>query len=379
MATLSSRHRRILLDLLTIPTAPFHEHLVLDYVRRFAATRRIPFRADRFGNLLLHYRHGTRRNPHPLALSAHTDHPGFEALDSPAPGRLRAQWMGGVLIEYFPGTRVRFHTPAGWVRGRIREVTGVNTKPPTTVRCRPDKVLVELPRRAVVPPGSLGMWDLPDPVIRGRRVFARDCDDIAGLAAILCALDALSARRAAAEVFAMITRAEEVGFAGCIAACAARTLPLCCAVVGVECSSRLAGAPQGHGPVLRVGDRLSIFSPQITSWCRAVADDLAKRDNSFRYQRKLMDGGSCESTAYCEYGYTAGGVCLSLGNYHNMDPDRGKISPEHIHLDDFTNLVKWFVALATTRTPFSPRPARSQPRWIAELRRRFEPRLIRTV
>ncbi len=31
-----------------------------------------------------------------------------------------------------------------------------------------------------------------------------------------------------------------------------------------------------------------------------------------------MAGGSCEATAFGGYGYRAAGLCLPLGNYHNM-------------------------------------------------------------
>ena len=223
------------------------------------------------------------------------------------------------------------------------------------------------------------MWDLPEPAIRGSRVYARDCDDIAGVAGILCMMDVLCRRRSQTEVYCVFTRAEEVGFAGCLSACAARTLPKRCAVVGIECSSMLAGAAQGAGPILRVGDRMSVFSPALGHYCRAVAERLAARDDGFSYQRKLMDGGACESTAYCAAGYEATGICLALGNYHNMDVGKKRIGPEHIHLGDFANMVSWFVGLATTRRPFDPRGGATDPKLLEKLRRRYEGELLRTA
>jgi endoglucanase len=101
----------------------------------------------------------------------------------------------------------------------------------------------------------------------------------------------------------------------------------------------------GDGPILRVGDRSSVFTPAATACCRRVAVDLAQRDKSFVFQRKLMDGGTCESSAYAELGYAATGLCVALGNYHNMDVKRKRIAPEYISVSDFENLVKWFVAL----------------------------------
>ena len=52
----------------------------------------------------------------------------------------------------------------------------------------------------------------------------------------------------------------------------------------------------------------------------------------------LMDGGSCESTAYNHYGVRAGAMCLALGNYHNCGPAQ-TIAPEYVDWNDFEGLV----------------------------------------
>ena len=49
-------------------------------------------------------------------------------------------------------------------------------------------------------------------------------------------------------------------------------------------------------------------------------------------------------------GYPAAGMCLPLGNYHNMGPG-GKIRPERIDLGDFESLVKLLVATARDGRP----------------------------
>jgi putative aminopeptidase FrvX len=128
-------------------------------------------------------------------------------------------------------------------------------------------------------------------------------------------------------------------------------------VIGVECSKAITGVALGGGPVLRVGDKATVFTPAVTAYCQVVAEELAAKDKAFSFQRKLMDGGTCESTAYCHYGYDATGICLPLGNYHNMDESRGRIGPEYIDVRDFANLVKWFVALAPARPSALRRPA----------------------
>jgi endoglucanase len=60
-----------------------------------------------------------------------------------------------------------------------------------------------------------------------------------------------------------------------------------------------------------------------------------------------MVGGACEATAFGVYGYIATGLCLPLGNYHNMgfldevEAGIGVARPmlEEVSLDDFHGLV----------------------------------------
>jgi endoglucanase len=59
-----------------------------------------------------------------------------------------------------------------------------------------------------------------------------------------------------------------------------------------------------------------------------------------------MDGGTCESTAFYAYGYPSTGICVALGNYHNMDTKHERIASEYISLGDWENMVDWFEALA---------------------------------
>lgn len=372
----ASRHLRILREVLSLPTSPFCEHAVIDYVRRFANARGLPIREDRFGNLYLGYRRGRAPAGAPLVLTAHMDHPGFQAEGMTGRRRLRARWRGGVQPEYFPGSRVRFFADGRWVRGVIRDVTpgaGDFEQAP-----RPERVSVELSSERPVPAGAVGMWDFPDPQVRGERLYARGCDDVAGVAALLCMLDDLRSAQADARIEVVLTRAEEVGFGGAISACQAGAIPRDRLIVVVETSAERPSAPQGRGPILRVGDKVSVFSPAVSDYLLESAKRLAEADPGFRFQRCLMDGGTCETTVFCEFGYQAGGLCLALGNYHNMDRRRRRIGPEYIDLGDFENLVRWFVALARDRDRRLAGIRRRRRRWLAGLRRRHEPLLLKT-
>ena len=54
-------------------------------------------------------------------------------------------------------------------------------------------------------------------------------------------------------------------------------------------------------------------------------------------------------------GHDATGICIALGNYHNVDAKRGKLGPEYVDLRDFHNVVKWFVELARSERRYSGR------------------------
>ncbi|MDZ4200269.1 MAG: hypothetical protein U1E27_13415, partial [Kiritimatiellia bacterium] len=103
--------------------------------------------------------------------------------------------------------------------------------------------------------------------------------------------------------------------------------------------------------VLRVGDRIGIFDPDLTYRIGLLMEAAASANPGFRWQRKLMPGGVCEATAFGAYGYRSSCLCLPLGHYHNMrDPDTkrpvDRAAPEQIHLNDFHGLIEALVFLA---------------------------------
>jgi len=392
---MNAAHRSLLLDFINLPTAPFTETAPLSFIRAFVRNRpALSLREDESGNLRVRYRRGRATVRRPVLFAGHLDHPGFVAQRMIDARTLRAVWRGGVRPEYFPGARVRFWSNGRRIAGRI-----VETYPSVAAASRrraaparrskaarrwassavgvepPDAVHLHVPRE--IAPGSVGMWDLPDAQVRGNLLRSRACDDVAGVAAILCALDHLCRTRAAGECWALFTRAEEVGFGGALAACAAGFVPRRCVVVAVECSRVIPGVTMGGGPVLRVGDKATIFTPGATAFCRSVAEDLGREDSSFTFQRKLMDGGTCESTVYCHYGYGATGICLPLLNYHNMDTDRRRLAPEIIDLRDFEGLVKWFIALARSGRRYDGSHPGLGDR-LESLQRRHRPMLLRS-
>ena len=199
------------------------------------------------------------------------------------------------------------------------------------------------------------MFDQGAGRIKGGKFYSRVCDDLAGVAACLTMLDELSKRPAKANIGVLLTRAEEEAFIGAIAAVKyPKLLRKTDRVISIETSAMQPYAPQGKGVVIRIGDRTSIFNSDLTYFITQKAEELAKRQKSFAFQRALMPGGTCEATVYDIYGYPSAAICVPLGNYHNMDRERKKIGPEYIDLGDWKNMVKLFVHIARTGHEFEP-------------------------
>jgi endoglucanase len=263
------------------------------------------------------------------------DHPGFEIVGSPRNGTARALFLGGVLRELVTTSPVRiFSNPE--VRAKV-----------TRVERWDKKQIVQLALSGRVRRGDYGMWDLVSCDIRGDRLTSRGCDDVVGCIALLGALNSLVAGRVATEVWFVFTRAEEVGFHGALALAKSGGLPRSARVVSVETSKEIPPrARMGGGPIVRVGDRAAVFDSELTRFLSVVAVEFAKEEKTFRHQRCLMDGGICEATAFGENGYQAGGLCIALGNYHNIGP-RHRIAAEYVSVSDLLNLVHLIVAAAT--------------------------------
>jgi endoglucanase len=325
--------------LLEPPTAPYAEDAQVGVVRRFVRERSgFELCEDEHANLVVTWlgaepakRRARKSSTLRLAFSAHLDHPGFAYLGAQR-GVHRAQFHGGVPDRFFDGAHVRclaVATRSPCATARVRSVERTSGG---------DLVATLDDFRGTARRGMFGMWDVTAGAIRGQRLHGRVCDDLMGAASILALLDLLARAQHPERVIGIFTRAEETGFIGGQGLLRSGTLARDVAVIGLECSPRRATAKVGLGPVVRVGDKQSIFQPWITHHLQECAASLRERNDKFLFQRALMDGGSCESTAYNLWDVAAGGLCLALGNYHNCGP-RGAIAPEFVDWDDFESLV----------------------------------------
>ena len=330
-------------QLLRLPTAPYHEHAVREFAVRYCREQGLTVQSDRVGNLIVRYQRHYAGPP--IVFVAHMDHPGFEAL-----GARRAQFLGGVPKAMLAGARVRF----GNIHARVRRV-------------RPGKqldMIAERPLQAGLP----GMWDLPAFAVRRGKLHAIAIDDVLSVAAVLAALADLARDRARAHVWAVFTRAEEVGFPGAVRVARSGRIPRRALVVSVEMSQQRPWARLGRGPVVRVGDRLSIFAPEATLFLETAA-----RNGQRSVQRALMDGGTCEASAFAAHGYRVGGLCLPLGNYHNIGPGQ-RPRPEYVSVADLKELVALIVQAARQWRGFGP--VRSRLRDLVRQIHRTAPRRL---
>ena len=148
-------------------------------------------------------------------------------------------------------------------------------------------------------------------------------------------------------------------------------------VINLEMSSARPHTPQGNGPILRVGDRITIYDDAVSLGLEDAAVRLGKRDKSFSYQRALMDGGACEATVYARAGFRAGALGLPLKNYHNHAARGGGLAREYVALADAENLVKWMLAI--TKEHGRRDPAAGLERRLDKLYRKHARRLKRTA
>ncbi len=336
----------ILHEVCSLPTAPFVEDRVIQYARQFAKERKLKITEDRFGNLLLELP-GKKRNEPRWVFTAHMDHPGFVADKMLDAQTLQATFRGWVLAEFVEGQKVRFFDGDREIAGVVTEVKAEKKS------LRAERAILKV--KSAVRPKSAGMFDQGEGRVKGGKFYSRAIDDLAGMAGALEMLDQLWRKPPATNVAVLLTRAEEEGFIGAIAASLHQELlRKSDRVIAIECSAMQPYARQGDGCIIRIGDRTSVFNSSLSYFITEVASTLAKKDKAFKFQRALMPGGTCEATVYDVYGFTAGSICVPLGNYHNMDREKKKIGPEYIDVNDWKNMVKLFVAIAKSGNEYKP-------------------------
>ena len=93
---------KILSEVCSLPTAPFAEQHVVQYVEEFIHSTQAKAVADEFGNLLIELRSAKARGPR-WVFGAHMDHPGFIARKMIDSRTLEADFRGWVQTDYVRG------------------------------------------------------------------------------------------------------------------------------------------------------------------------------------------------------------------------------------------------------------------------------------
>lgn len=297
-----SRCNRFLKGVLACPTAPFHEYHVRNYIREvLAGFPHVSVEEDGFGNLLATYRRGRRRARY--VFGAHMDHPGW--VKQVGEGAEKEREHKG--LEFLGGV------PAAYLANPVLEEFG-----------------------------DFAMWDLPALEVRDGLIHSRACDDLVNCATILAVFDHFERRGVETSVHAVFTRAEEVGFVGAVNLARRWPYPAGVVFVSLETSAPVPGVEIGGGPVLRVGDRLSIFDHNATGHFAKVAAEAG-----IKVQRCLLDRGACEASAIQAYGIPAAGISIALGNYHNCGTGT-KIEAEYVSMSDYLAMVALVAAIIET-------------------------------
>lgn len=343
------------------PAAPFREHAVRAEAQKICEQHGLRFELDRYGNLLVRLQ--TFKKQRPFVMAAHMDHPGFEVVPGKRNSSKFVHFHGGVPDNYFrPGIKIRL------MPGAIPAKLGKRVGKDRTFEIQTSKALKDQPEFAV--------WELED--FRATDlIVGRACDDLIGVTSILATMIELKRARARVNVIGVISRAEEIGFRGVLALTNTKLLPRNSLVISLETSRELPGVKMGEGVILRVGDKTSIFDSEAMRFLSEVAAKLKTSRKDFKFQRGLMAGGTCEATAFQEFGFQTGAVCIALGNYHNCAP-KNKIAAEFVNITDACGMVDLLTSAAKQMPNFATLVGKL-PKRLRQMRRESEARLLKTA
>ncbi len=296
----------ILKRILKQPTAPFHEYYVLSEIEALLKDcPHVKLKRDKYDNLIATYKHGKKRSSPTWVLASHMDHPGFVRPTDGRSGKDDWEFLGGVKEEI---------VAKGVKKGLRKPVKG----------------------------GQIANWNFPVK-IDAERISANACDDLIGCSSIVSTFWEMARLDLEAKVHAVFTRAEEVGWLGAWALGEHWPFDDDAVFLSLETSRPVNGAEFGAGPIIRVGDRLSVFDADATDAIVRTA-----QEQGIRVQRCLLDAGACEASALQALGYRSAGISVPLGHYHNVGEDK-TIQPEYVMTEDVKGLVRLLTALVCSK------------------------------
>jgi len=317
-------------EILSIPTAPFHEHWLRDYlIYRFAKLPDVKLTIDRIGNLWVRYLPKGGGSPK-VCLQAHLDHPGYVADKKRGRGEPSATGYGG-LPENCVGAAIRFYSSPK-DSGR-RAVIKTYKKEKRTRK-------VTFTSAAQIEPGSVGMWDFPAFRRNGSWFEGRSFDDTLGVSILAVSLEAHATRRRKTPLMFVFTRAEEVGCVGLASIIERPPFQIPEKTITIEMPRATGELVAGNGVMLRAGDFYGNFDPDFLSHIEAAAKKVQSSKPWFRSQRRAAILGDTETSLFRLLGYRAGCLCLPVVHAHNINREKnGRPAPEKIHENDLLSLL----------------------------------------
>ncbi len=307
--------------ILSQPSTSFREQAVAREAMRILSENKVPYCFDPHGNLVIgaptlkDYLSRLQKHSGPPInfFVAHMDHPGFHGVKWLKSGDLVTEWLGGGPTKHLLGATVwlavngetKGHGIVVKARTKGKRVLALTIRPSTESLSETEATEV------------YGGYSFKTPVWKtGDRIYTKAADDLVGAYAIIeLAIQSLE-DGGEFPFLGLLTRAEEIGFIGMIhhfdevLKGQHRDKLLC---VSLETSRQYPGAESGKGPVVRLGDRATIFDPAGIEWMTFVATQTMGK----KFQRRVMDGGVCEATVANALGYRTVGISVPLGNYHN--------------------------------------------------------------
>jgi endoglucanase len=342
--------------ILSKPTAPFRETQVMSALKLLCNEAQLPFVQDNFGNIWINVKNFSDLKNVNLLVVAHTDHPGI-VIEKIERKKLYGKWLGGGPKD---------------IQNSIFEVFSENVSTFAKVVSHtsgprgPDKVILELLanfnfyKKEIKKLGACLSFEsnkIKDNIIfKNNQCITKAADDLAGTVCSFLALkEALKESKNLRKTALLFTRAEESGFHGTLYVLRKKILnSKKTKILSIEASSRLSpnGLPD-FGPILRLGDRMTLFNHDFTYALESIAKKIQAQDKNFKYQKRIMDGGACEASAFNLYGFKVSGISLPLINYHNQylphsffdsknlysKNYKDKPHPEAVSINDIKNLI----------------------------------------
>ena len=341
-------------ELLGRPTAPFRESHVASLVYEFLTRAKIPYFVDPIGNIVVgvdsknsYLKKVKDKHKEPVRIFiAHMDHPGFHGAKWVDEKTLAVTWHGGTPRKFLNGARVWLADKAGWAGEGTIQKAKLN---PMGSALESSWIVIKRlihtdPKKNYSPHELYGGFAFSAPVWeKNKIIYTKAADDLVGVFAILSLAKGLKKKNR--PFLGLLTRAEEVGFIGTIGHLDLGWLNKAresVVFVSLETSRTLPGALVGKGPIVRLGDRATPFDPSLVQ----ILTEVAQRKLPENFQRRIMDGGTCEATAAITFGFRAMGISIPLGNYHNQSFEGGPESrgewgpaPEFVHTKDIEGML----------------------------------------